>query len=116
MQTYEIIQVDGTKGKITEQQIMRVFRMMQKGTKTPMHKFFLMNQKNEEYLHKALRNIKMILQLQDYPETQDELKKLLYKNTNNLSWKQTEMLYEMIQAIIGMYFKKIDQKDQRDQD
>lgn len=112
MQLIEITHQDGTKGKITQNQAFRISKMMYHDMRTPQQKYSHMSKKNKQYLHKAKKNIKMILQLDDLPQTQDQFKKLLYKNMPNFSWKQTQMLYEMIQAIIGMHYCKLDIEDQ----
>ena len=109
MEIYEITHHDGTKGKITQHQAMRITKMIFQDIKTPRDKYNSMTQKNKNYLHNAKKNIKAMFELQQCPQTQEQLKKLMSEKLPNLNPLQASALYQMIQMIIGLYFVQLDQ-------
>lgn len=111
MEIYQITHHDGTKGKITQHQALKITKMMFDDIKTPRQKYDAMYQKNKHYLHRAKKNLKTMFELQQCPQTQEQLKKLMYEHLPNLTYKQADALQEMIEMIIGMYFMYLDDED-----
>lgn len=57
-----------------------------------------------EYLSRALDNIERMTGKR--PANEDELKDLMFRKLNLGNFQQTNLLYEMIEAIIGMFAVK----------
>ena len=60
---------------------------------------------NEQFLNRALDNIQSITGVR--PRTEDDLKVLLYQNTSNTNMHDINLMYEAVEAIIGMHKQKV---------
>ena len=59
---------------------------------------------NDAFLARAMNNIKAVTGVM--PQTEDELKELLYQHTTGTSMKEIELLYEAMEVITGWHSKK----------
>jgi DNA-directed RNA polymerase subunit F len=60
---------------------------------------------NETFTNRALDNIQSMTGVR--PRTEDDLKVLLYQNTNNTNMHDINLIYEAVEAIVGWHKQKV---------
>lgn len=63
------------------------------------------NKKNEVFTNRALDNIMKLTG--ERPTDEDQLKDILYRNIQGPSYKETDLLYEAMEAIVGWHFAQM---------
>ena len=115
---HEITLANGVTAKITEHEAKRIAEHVNSvnGGTTSHHTHYPAAmagdhssavKQNSKYLCNAKRNIMTLLEWDHKPETEEELKAILFKYMPELSEDQADLLYEIIEMAIALHFNKI---------
>lgn len=111
MEHMEITHPDGTKGKITHAEAKRIAEAIWSDDKeAAAEKYWQSPQRtsrNEKYCKNAAENIRRMAGWEHAPETEDDLKEILFEKIPGLKEKDANLLYEVVEMAIALHSKEM---------
>jgi hypothetical protein len=115
MDFMEVMHTDGSKGKITHEEAWKIAEMVKHDKEMSAKQDWqspTKNHKNSKYGKKAAENIRRMAGWEYLPQTEDDLKAILYEKMPGWSKCQADLMYEIIEMGIALHSEYLmDDKD-----